>query len=74
MVTEAFACTPLEAYRQPVPVVRDVIDARAFRLAYRQVEEAAADEKLPQPSGSMVDAVMECQRESFNRVKEQRGH
>lgn len=73
MVCEAFSCTPTEALAQPLPLVLEVLEARAFRTAYREVEEAGKYPGLPAPSGPMVEAVMECQHEALEQVKEKRG-
>lgn len=73
MVTEAFGCTPLEAFAQPLPLVLAVLDARAFRRAWQQVEEADGRKGATPPKGPMVDAVMALQAEALKKVKEQRG-
>lgn len=73
MVTQAFSCTPLEALAQPVPLVRRVLDARAFRHAYDEIEQAGEREGAPAPTGPMVEAVMELQAEALRRAKEKRG-
>lgn len=67
---EAFSCTPLDAYAQPLPLVLAVLEARAFRTAYQQIEEAEGREGATPPKGPMVDAVMACHAEALRRVKE----
>lgn len=71
MVAQAFDCTPLQAYRQPMTLVREVLEARAFRQAYEEIDAWDKREQNQQPrppQGPMADRVNECLREKAQRV------
>ena len=50
-----------------------MLDARGFAAAYAAVQDYEGKEGQVEPSGPMVDAVMEFIREQLEQQKESRG-
>lgn len=67
---EAFQCTPLEAYQQPLPLVLEILEARSFAQTYEAEEEASKPDGGKHPEGRMADLLMEFAKEDYVKMKE----
>ena len=54
-----FSCTPLEAMAQPLPLLVEIMETRAFVETWQRIEDARADETVRAPSGPITDLIME---------------
>lgn len=70
---EQFGCTPLEAWRQPLPMLLDVLEARSFAKAHAEVHAYEPAEGVSEPTGAMIDEVQAMIAEDFAKRKEERG-
>jgi len=68
-VCREFDCTPLEAFAQPLPMVIEILEARAFGSIYEATRNPVEGEEAP--SGFLADLVREFTRADVKRHKDE---
>lgn len=70
-ICEEFNCTPAEAVEQPLGLVLDILELRAYARAKDQLDRAKSEADVPRTAA--VERVFEVQAERWKRKKAERG-